>query len=423
MAEDWTSIRGGVTTPLGFRASAVDCGIKDPDKRRLDLALITSDTPVVAAATFTTNRVKAAPIRVSAEHLRHDEVQAIIANSGNANACTGPQGIKDAKQMAKSVAKALNLRQRQVMVCSTGMIGLPMPMDRIDPMIPKLVEGLAPTKVAGTDVAAAIMTSDTRSKEVAVKFKLGGKEVRIGACAKGAGMIDPNMATMLSFVTTDAELSKAELKRATTRAVEKSFNRITIDGDMSTNDTVIVFANGASGAAKIKSGSNEAEVFTKALTYVLIKLAKLLVSDGERVTKFVDICVRGASSYHHARMVAEAVAKSSLCKCSWNGEDANWGRIMDAVGYSGARIREELIDIYFDGVAATRNGMAAGTPVSKLRAVVKKQAFTINIDLHLGEANYNVFTSDLSPEYVEFNRSEYSMWKRAQGDTEQPAAE
>lgn len=416
MATDRKSIRGGVTAPQGFRAAAVGCGIKDASVERLDLALITSDSPVVAAATFTTNKVKAAPIRVSAMHLRKSNVQAIIANSGNANACTGPQGITDAKTMARVVARQLGILQREVMVCSTGMIGLQMPMTRIEPKIPDLVQRLSPRIANGSDVADAIITSDTRSKEVAVQIEIGGKSVRIGACAKGAGMIDPNMATMLCFITTDAAIGKAELQRAVTHSVERSFNRITIDGDMSTNDTVIVFANGASEAKRIKSGSSDAETFTKALTHVMVKLAKMIVGDGERVTKFVDVRVRGASTYHHARLVAEAVAKSSLCKCSWNGEDANWGRIMDAVGYSGAKIREEMIDIYFDGVAAARNGMAADTPVSKLRAVVKKNAFTINIELHLGEANYNVYTSDISPEYVDFNRSEYSMWKKAQID-------
>ena len=405
------SIPGGVLTAKGFVGAAVGCGIKDPKNPRLDTAILRSVVPCVAAGTFTTNRVKAAPVRVSQEHLRRDDIQAIIANSGNANACTGPRGIDDAKAMVKATAKALGLRQRQVAVCSTGIIGLPMPMDRIEPRIPGICAEL--TESAGTDIARAIMTSDTRPKEVAVRFQLAGKTVHIGACAKGAGMICPSMATMLCFVTTDANISKAGLQRAVQISVEQSFNRITIDGDMSTNDTVLVLANGQAGNPSIAAGSGDEKVFRRALTEVMLKLAKAIVADGERVTKFVEVQVRGAATYLDAKKVAEAVAKSSLCKCSWNGGDANWGRIMDAIGYARARVREELVDIYFGGVAATRGGLASATPLEELRKVVENDAFSIRIDLHLGNADYTVYTSDLSPEYVDFNRSEYSMIKRA----------
>ena len=405
------SISGGVTTPRGFVAAATGCGIKDPAKPRLDLAVVRSVVPCVASGTFTTNRVKAAPVRVSQEHLRRDDIQAVIANSGNANACTGPRGINDAKAMVKATAKALGLRQRQVAVCSTGIIGLPMPMSRIEPAIPGLCDQLDPS--GGSDFAKAILTSDTRAKEAAVTFTIGGKTITIGACAKGAGMICPSMATMLCFVTTDAAIGKSELQRAVQISVEQSFNRITIDGDMSTNDTVLVLANGAAGNSPIKAGSGDEKIFRKALSEVMLKLAKAIVSDGERVTKFVEVHVRGAATYLDAKKTAEAVAKSSLCKCSWNGGDANWGRIMDAIGYSRARVREELIDIYFGGVAATRGGLATSTPLEELRKVVENPSFSIRIDLHLGAADYTVYTSDLSPEYVDFNRSEYSMLKRA----------
>lgn len=408
---DIESIPGGVTTPRGFVAAALGCGIKDPANPRLDLAVIRSLEPCVSAGTFTTNRVKAAPVRVSQEHLRRDDAQAIIANSGNANACTGPRGIEDAKSMAKATAKALGLRQRQIAVCSTGIIGLPLPMNRIETRVAEVCGMLSET--GGPDVAKAILTSDTRPKEAAVRFSLGGKSVTIGACAKGAGMICPSMATMLCFVTTDANIGKSGLQRAVQISVEQSFNRITIDGDMSTNDTVLVLANGAAGNEPIAAGSAEEKVFRKALSEVMLKLAKAIVSDGERVTKFVEVQVRGAATWLDARKVAEAVAKSSLCKCSWNGGDANWGRIMDAIGYSRARVREELIDIYFGGVAATRGGMASSTPLEELRKVVENPSFSIRIDLHLGDADYTVYTSDLSPEYVDFNRSEYSMLKRA----------
>lgn len=405
------SIPGGLTTPRGFVAAATSCGIKDPNKPRMDLAIVRSTVPCIAAGTFTTNRVKAAPVRVSQEHLRRDDIQAIIANSGNANACTGPRGIDDAKTMVKATARALGLRQRQVAVCSTGIIGLPMPMARIEPAIAGLCERLDTS--GGGDLANAILTSDTRAKEAAVTFNLGGKKATIGACAKGAGMICPSMATMLCFVTTDAAIGKSELQRAVQISVEQSFNRITIDGDMSTNDTVLVLANGAAGNTAIKAGSGDEKVFRKALSEVMLKLAKAIVSDGERVTKFVEVQVRGAATYLDAKKIAEAVAKSSLCKCSWNGGDANWGRIMDAIGYARARVREELVDIYFGGVAATRGGLASSTPLGELRKVVENPSFSIRIDLHLGSADYTVYTSDLSPEYVDFNRSEYSMLKRA----------
>ena len=242
-----------------------------------------------------------------------------------------------------------------------------------------------------------------------IEFPLGTKTVRIGASAKGAGMIRPNMATMLCFITTDAAIGKAELKMMTQSAVEQSFNRITIDGDTSTNDTVVVLANGAAGNRKVTGASPSARKFREALDYVMLHMAKLLVSDGERVTKFVEIRVRGAASFTDAKKVAESVANSMLVKCSWNGSDPNWGRVMHAVGYSRARVREELVDIYFDGVCATKNGLATETPIEKLQAAVSKREFTVTIDLNVGEAEHSVFTSDLSQEYVDYNRAEYAV--------------
>ena len=412
MTSEIEFVAGGVTTPAGFSAAAVGCGIKNAAKPRLDLAVLRSTVPCTAAGMFTTNKVKAAPVRVSADALRRDQVQAIVANSGNANACTGPRGIEDAKTMARLTAEALGLRQRQVAVCSTGIIGLPMPMDRVAPGIAKACAALGDH---GADMAMAILTSDTRPKEAAVRVTLGGAPVTIAACAKGAGMICPSMATMLCFVTTDAAIGKASLHKALLAAVDQSFNRITIDGDMSTNDTVILLANGAARNRPVRAGSADEKLFRKALEALLLKLAKAIVADGERVTKFVEVHVGGAATHLDARKVAEAVANSSLCKCSWNGGDANWGRIMDAVGYSRAKVREEMVDIYFNGVAAARGGLATDTPLDELRKVVAKPQFTICIDLNLGAADYVVYTSDLSPEYVDFNRSEYSLWQRARG--------
>jgi glutamate N-acetyltransferase/amino-acid N-acetyltransferase len=293
-----------------------------------------------------------------------------------------------------------------VLVCSTGIIGMPMPIERV---IVKVPDAVAKLKADGSNEAmTAIMTSDTRPKTFAIDVPCGKGSFRIGGIAKGAGMICPNMATMLCFITTDARIGKDELHRSMRYAVEKSFNCITIDGDTSTNDTVIVMCNGQSDVPTIKKGSPEAELFRCALHKVMLELAKMIVCDGERVTKFVEIRVRNARTLADARKVAETVAKSLLVKCSFHGCDPNWGRIIHAVGYSGARIREELIDIYFGGLQACKGGLVNHTPVAELEKVVKEPKFTVTIDLNLGTSGYTVYTSDLSEEYVDFNSSEYS---------------
>lgn len=399
-------VEGGVTAARGYRAAAISCGIKNPEATRLDLALIASDHPTVTDAVFTTNKVRAACVRVSQAHLREPDIRAIIANSGNANACTGPQGIQDAKAMCKATAEALGLRMRQVQVCSTGIIGMTMPIQRITPRIPELAEKLLPTGSA--DAAAAIMTSDTRPKSYSIEVPCGDGSFRIGGIAKGAGMICPNMATMLCFITTDVRIGKDELRRAMRCAVDQSFNCITIDGDTSTNDTVIVMSNGQASAPAIRKGSDEAKIFRCALHKVMLELAKMIVADGERVTKFVEIRVRNARTQADARRVAETVAKSMLVKCSFHGSDPNWGRIIHAVGYSGAKIREEMVDIYFGGLLACKGGLTSPTPVTELEKVVKEPRFSVTIDLNLGSANHIVYTSDLSEAYVDFNSSEYS---------------
>lgn len=399
-------IEGGVCAPEGFVAAATSCGIKNPDIYRLDLALIYSEHPTVGAAVFTQNEVCAAPVRLSSSYLKSAEPRAIIVNSGNANACTGHAGMLHARTMAIATAKSLGLKQQEVQICSTGIIGVPLPIERIEPKIGELAESLD----CDCDPAAqAIMTSDTRPKSVAVTVKIGNKKVKIGAIAKGAGMINPHMATMLCFITTDAAVTKAELTAATREAVDQSFNRISVDGDMSTNDTVVVMANHQAGNKTItRSGTGSLE-FREALTEVMQCLARKIVSDGERVTKLVEVQVRGAASHLDAERVARAVANSKLVKCSWNGNDPNWGRVIHAVGYSGARVKEELVDIYFNGVLATQNGVAAKTDIDKLSAAVKETEFTVGIDLNLGKGEFNVWTSDLSPDYVEFNRDEYAL--------------
>lgn len=409
-----TRIKGGVGAPVGFLTSAVSCGIKNPSADRLDLALIYSEQPCSSAGTFTTNRVKAAPVRVSQAHLRKGDLRAVIANSGNANACTGVQGIHDAKAMCKAVAKPLGINQTEVGVCSTGVIGLPMPMVRIEPKYDALIAGLGPKN--GPDVAAAIITSDTRTKEIAISFDLGEHRVRLGGCVKGAGMISPSMATMLCFITTDANIPTICLRKAVLECVEESFNRITIDGDMSTNDTVLVLANGASGMTPVRRNGKRCKQFRRALRWLMLELAKAVVRDGERVTKFVTVKVKGARTYLDAKKVAEAVCKSALVKSSWNGGDPNWGRIIHAVGYSTARIREELIDIHIGGKAACLGGLQADTPMDDLREVVAKPEFEVGINLNQGSADYTMYSSDLSPEYIDFNRSEYAYWKQARKD-------
>lgn len=405
-------VDGGVCAPQGFLGSAVSCGIKKPTATRLDLALIYSTEPCVSAGTFTTNRVQAACVKVSREHLRKGDIRAIVANSGNANACTGAQGVEDAWGECRSVAELLGLKPAEVAVCSTGVIGLPMPMMRIYPKFPELAEGLSRDK--GHEVAQAVMTSDTKEKIIAIEFMVQGRPVRIGACCKGAGMINPCMATMLCFITTDAGISRDVLELCVQSGVKSSFNCITIDGDMSTNDTVLVMANGASGV-KLES-PEDIYAFQQALAHVMLELAKHIVQDGERVTKFVTVHVTGGRTEEEAKKAAEAVAKSSLVKSSWNGNDPNWGRIIHAVGYCGAKVDEEKIDIDIAGLPACRGGMQADTPSDDLRQAVQAPAFLVEINLNRGEFSHTVYTTDLSPEYVDFNRSEYAYWNQAKAD-------
>ena len=401
----YSEIPGGVTAAQGFLAGSVYCGIKAANISRPDLALIQSTESSVGAGTFTTNRVKAAPVRVSMAHLRGaGDIRAIIANAGNANACTGLAGLETAKRMAEAVGIALGLKPREVMVCSTGRIGVPLPIEKIEASIAELPCALS--KDGSRRAAEAIMTSDTFAKELAVEFQIDGKAVCIGGIAKGAGMIDPNMATMLCFLTTDAAIEKKQLQHALSVSVEQSFNRITVDGDMSTNDTVLMLANGMAGNKPLHHGTAAFKLFQRALDHITKHLARMIVEDGEGVTKFVEVHVNGAPNLSDARKAAEAVANSILTKCAWFGGDPNWGRIMDALGYSGAKMREETVDIFYDGINAVKGGVPSKTPFEKLQEIVAQKKFTITIDLHLGTAEYTVFTTDLSTEYVKLNMGE-----------------
>jgi glutamate N-acetyltransferase/amino-acid N-acetyltransferase len=399
----WVWIKAGnVTSAKGFLSSGIHAGLKPG--REKDMALLVSTCPADAAGAFTTNQVKAGPVRVSQEHLKNGKVRAIIINSGNANACTGVRGIADAKRMTVATAVALRCKAQEVLVCSTGRIGVPLPIRKVLRGIRNCARILKPGR--GSVAARAIMTSDTVRKEGAVRLSLGGRRVVIGAMAKGSGMIHPNMATMLCVVTTDAAVDRATLARVTSEAVEQSFNRISVDGDMSTNDTVLVLANGAAGNRPLKSYDADMGKFAAALKMVMLEMAKKIVGDGEGMTRVIELAVTGAATEADAKKMAEAVVRSALVKTSWHGGDPNWGRIMGAIGASGARMREELVDIHYDGVAAVRGGVAAATPMGRLRAVARRSRVAIQVNLNLGKGSYAMLTTDLSEKYVRINLGE-----------------
>ena len=399
----WVWIKAGnVTSAKGFLSAGIHAGLKTG--REKDMALLVSTCPADAAGAFTTNQVKAGPVRVSQEHLKNGKVRAIIINSGNANACTGVRGIADAKRMTVATAVALRCKPQEVLVCSTGRIGVPLPIRKVLRGIRNCARILKPGR--GSVAARAIMTSDTVRKEGAVRLSLGGRRVVIGAMAKGAGMIHPNMATMLCVVTTDAAVDRATLTRVTSEAVEQSFNRISVDGDMSTNDTVLVLANGAAGNRPLKSYDADMGKFAAALKMVMLEMAKKIVGDGEGMTRVIELAVTGAATEADAKKMAEAVVRSALVKTSWHGGDPNWGRIMGAIGASGARMREELVDIHYDGVAAVRGGVAAATPMGRLRAAARRSRVAIQVNLNLGKGSYAMLTTDLSEKYVRINLGE-----------------
>ncbi|PWU14440.1 MAG: arginine biosynthesis protein ArgJ [Verrucomicrobia bacterium] len=452
-------INGSVTAPLGFRASGVFCDIKrlgtgkgsDKGNKR-DLALIVSDLPATVAGMFTTNQVCAAPVKVCLSRVKKGSAQAIVVNSGNANACTGRQGFADALEMARFAEKALGLPAGSALVGSTGRIGLTMPMDNVRSGIIEAAIGLGHTDRHAAQAAEAIITSDTRVKQTAVEFKLGGQTVRIGGICKGAGMIQPGMsasgkrpaamplhATMLCFLTTDAAIHPKALQAALGQAVATSFNRITVDGDMSTNDTVLILANGMAARnpkseirnpksevsgqwsvvrdqrSEIRSqGSEEFKAFQKALSHVCLELAKMIVRDGEGVSRFVTLRVNGARSLLDADAAARAVANSALVKTSWHGGDPNWGRIIDALGYSDASIVEGKVDIGYSAPGsrkvlwALKKGQPTKVPFRALCSAVARKEFDLHIQLNLGRAGAVIYAADLTEDYVSFNKGDVS---------------
>ena len=396
---DYITIEGGVTAPSGFRAAGVCAGIKVD---ALDLALVVSEKPANVAGMFTANAVSAAPVAVCRGALKSGTASAVVINSGCANACTGTAGIEAAEAMASVTAEALGVAADDVFVCSTGTIGKKLPIDKIREALPHAVTSLSGD---GGDVAAkAIMTTDTVSKQYAVELEIGGVAVRVGGMAKGVGMIEPNMATMLAFITTDAAVSQPALQACLKNAVAKSFNRITVDGDQSTNDTVLLFANGACGCEILNEEHPDWRKFCEAVEDVTLVLAKKMIEDGEGATKFVTITVKGAVTASDANLAAKAVANSMLCKTAWFGGDPNWGRVIAAVGYSTAKVDPNQIDIYFDDMRAVVDGcMAEDVSFETLEKVFKQKAFEIVVDLKLGNAEETVYTCDCSYEYVKIN--------------------
>lgn len=391
-------ISGGITAPKGFFASGVYAGIKR--NLKLDLAIIYSERDAIAAGVFTTNRVKAAPVIVTQKQIKRGIARAVVVNSGNANACTGRQGMTDAEEMVGLVADSLSIGRGLVYVASTGVIGEPLPMNKIRPAIKTGVEGLRTG--GGSDAAAAIMTTDTFSKEYAVRGRIGGRIVTVGGMAKGSGMIYPRMATMLAFISTDAVIGKKTLERIFKEAADHSFNRITVDGDTSTNDMALCLANGMAGNAPL--AGRELGKFQEMLERVCAGLARMIVKDGEGATKLVEIRVQGARSTKDAGRVGRAVANSMLVKTALYACDPNWGRIMAAIGYSGAYIEEENISIAFDRVRLVRNGVGLGKDVEQRAAkVMRNREYVITIDLNAGNAETSVLTTDLSYDYVKIN--------------------
>jgi glutamate N-acetyltransferase/amino-acid N-acetyltransferase len=424
-------IDGSVTAPKGFRAGAVFCDIKrlgtgkgsNKGKKR-DLAILVSDVPCSVAGMFTTSQVCAAPVKVSAKRAAQSSACGVVVNSGNANACTGKQGLKDAEEMTRLTADQLGLKAQEILVCSTGRIGVPMPMENVARGIEAAAKVVEASKGGGDQMAEAIMTSDTRPKQIAVELKLAGKTVRIGGVCKGAGMIQPGMsrtgarpaaglhATMLGFVTTDAAIEHKTLKTCLETAVAQSFNRITVDGDMSTNDTVIVLANGLAKNSEINARSKDLATFQEALNFVALELAKMIVRDGEGVTRFVTVRVNGAASAKDADAAARAVGNSELVKTSWFGGDPNWGRILGALGYSPAKIVEEKIDVAYSAPGSKkltyglRKGAPTNVPFTTLCKCVAEKEFDLHIFLNIGKHDAVLYTSDLTEEYVDFNKGD-----------------
>ncbi|MBI4744785.1 MAG: bifunctional glutamate N-acetyltransferase/amino-acid acetyltransferase ArgJ [Actinobacteria bacterium] len=392
----------GITAPKGFKANGIACGIKESGKK--DLAIIFSEKPASAAAVFTTSKVQAAPVLVSKEYIEDGIIQAIIINSGNANACTGAKGLKNSILMTETTADELKINPRSVLIASTGIIGVQLPMDKIKQGVKDIVKTLSEQdQNSSKNAAEAIMTTDTFSKELSVELNLDGVLVSIGGMAKGSGMIAPNMATMLCFITTDVNIEKTVLENSLKKAVDLSFNMITVDGEISTNDMTAILANGLAGNKEITANSKEELLFQEALNFLCVELAKTIVKDGEGATKFIEISVENAKSFTDAKNIALSVANSNLVKTAFFGEDANWGRIMAAIGKAEADINSDLVDIYFEDQQIVKDGTGFLFDEEKINQILKSKEIKVKIDLKNGRDKAKVWTSDLSYDYVKIN--------------------
>lgn len=393
-------IKGGVTAPQGFWAQGVGAAIKKKDRK--DLAIIYATVPCNAAGVYTSNRVRAACIDLNQQHLEDGKAQAVVVNSGNANACTGRQGMADARRMAELSAELLGIKPEDVIVASTGVIGVVMPMERVEAGIRDAVQSL--TADGGHNAAQAIMTTDLQSKEIAVEIEIQGKPVRIGAMAKGSGMIHPNMATMLAFITTDAAIDNKCLKMALKDSTNRSYNMISVDRDTSTNDIAVIMANGLAGNLCIDDvESTDYKQFKAALDYVNIFLAKMIARDGEGANHLIEVQVKNAADEKTARVIARSITSSNLTKAAVFGKDANWGRILAAAGYSGAEFAVDKVDIYLGEEKMAENGMGLVFNEDRAREELEHEKVFITVDLKSGDCEATAWGCDLSYEYVRIN--------------------
>lgn len=399
-------IDGGVTAAKGFEAAGAEAAIKYQNRK--DMAMVYSKTPCRAAGVFTTNVVKAAPVLWDKEVVESEwEAQAIVVNSGIANACTGKLGYEYCRETAGAAADALEISPQSVLICSTGVIGMQLPMEKMTEGVRMLAKAIKPGEEAGTDAAKAIMTTDTRNKQVAVKVTIGGKEVTIGGMCKGSGMIHPNMCTMLAFVTTDVNISKKLLQEALSVDVQDTFNMVSVDGDTSTNDTLLVLANGQAGNHEITEKGADYDTFVEALHYVNETLAKKIAGDGEGATALFEVKVIHADNKEDAKTLAKSVITSSLTKAALFGHDANWGRILCALGYSGAKFDPEAIELYLESSAGKilifKDGMAADYSEEEATRILSCSEVTALVDMKMGEAKATAWGCDLTYDYVKIN--------------------
>ena len=406
MNEKIKVIEGGVTAAKGFMAASTAAGIKY--KNRQDMAMIYSKEPCKSAGTFTTNLVKAAPVRWDQDIVyNHQGARAVICNSGIANACTGEEGFVYCRETAKAASESLGIPEDSVLVASTGVIGMQLPIDRIANGVKAMAPKLEGSREAGLEAAKAIMTTDTEKKEAAVEIEIGGKTVTVGGMCKGSGMIHPNMCTMLGFITSDVDISKELLQEALSEDIKDTYNMVSVDGDTSTNDTVLLLANGQAGNPKITEKNADYEEFKKALNYVNTTLAKKIAGDGEGATALFEVKVIGAATKAEAVTLSKSVVTSSLTKAAIYGHDANWGRILCALGYSGVQFDPEKVDLYFESKAGKikiiENGVSTGYSEEEATKILSEDAVTAIADMKMGEASATAWGCDLTYDYVKIN--------------------